>query len=817
MKKFATGIALSAVAFAMAAGVSIPADAATAPAISVKEQTGSGQVVTSWTFQYADLQPGQYLYFNVYKNNDPKQSETGSWSKNDDFTKEKFYSSEYSDAGSESVKDTETTIDASSLTPGTKTVVAYLYDSNEYQAACDATSEAYRAALDAYWNGTGEYPEQPKYPDVEDYYSPASNPVTIEVSMEAAVDTKVKAKSIEMNMGQYDEKHEIRLSKATGYEIYRKVGKKFKKIATVAKDTYKDEGLVANTEYTYRVRPYYKDADTGAVTYGKYTTFKRTTKGSALQLQTVVQKQKNVKLSWKKVKGAKSYEIYRSNGASAATTITGAESDAYESYTLLKTVGKKKKKFVDKKTMANEDYSYIVRAVMPKKKGEKKDKDTIVQEGSYVDLSFGAPSFERTYADAYGNTTVEWEKVYGIDGYIVKKYMEVYDADGTVNEDATDWVEIGRLGADATKYTFAAEMTAIPDGQGNSIRNDKTQYRIYAYKGNTLSDYNNCETYRTLGLVDAVSATNVGNGIQVSWTPVPGAAYYQVYRVPAGSLVKNNDIGGYYNLAVNQVTEYVGAQAPVAVDSAAINASIDAAEAGTGERVDGYAGSKLDPTKTYYYQNYQYAQDQFTGTSMIDYTYDMYPASYIRMYENGEFTGKYEVSHFTEADDAIEEGPEDGVAYQYYVVAYAADQDAENPRKVQSATQGTMTATEVSLPAFKTPYQNTIGCKNVASVNFVSTAKTNKPVIKNVKAAAKKSAVIRIKKKVNGASEYKIYRSTKKKGKYLCVGTTKKLTFKDSGLISGKTYYYKVKAVAKNASNADVDSSFSKVKKVRAR
>lgn len=808
MKKFATGIALSAVAFAMAAGVSIPADAATAPAISIKEQTGSGQVVTSWTFQYADLQPGQYLYFNVYKNNDPKQSETGYWSKNDDFTKECFNSYEYSDAGSESVKDTETTIDASSLTPGTKTVVAYLYDSNEYQAACDAAYDAYTAAVDAYWDGdrTGEYPEL-QYPDRQDYYSPASNPVTIEVSMEAAVDTAVKAKSIEMDMNNAD---------ATGYEIYRKVGKKFKKIATVAKDIYKDTGLVANTEYTYRVRPYYKDADTGTVTYGKYTTFKRTTKGSALQLQTVVQKQKNVKLSWKKVKGAKSYEIYRANGASAATTISGAESDAYESYTLLKTLGKKKKKFIDKKTMANEDYSYIVRAVMPKKKGEKADKDTIVQEGSYVDLSFDAPAFERTYDDAYGNTTVEWKKVYGIDGYIVKKYVETYNADGSLNADATDWVEIGRLGANDTKYTFAAETAVRTDSYGNIIRDDETQYRIYAYKGNTLSDYTEYTTTRTMGLVDAVSATNVGNGIQVSWTPVPGAAYYQVYRVRAGSLVKNNDIGGYRNLGGTLVTEYVGAQAPVAVDSAAINASIDAAKAGTGERVDGYAGGKLDPTKTYYYQNYQYAQDQFTGTSMIDYTYDMYPASYTEVYENGQVAG-YEVYSFTDAEDAIEAGPEDGVAYQYYVVAYAADQDAENPRKVRSATPGTMTATEIQLPAFEEPYQNTIGCKNIASVNFVSTAKTNKPVIKNIKAAAKKSAVIRIKKKVNGASEYKIYRSTKKKGKYLCVGTTKKLTFKDSGLISGKTYYYKVKAVAKNASNADVDSSFSKVKKVRAR
>ena len=102
-------------------------------------------------------------------------------------------------------------------------------------------------------------------------------------------------------------------------------------------------------------------------------------------------------------------------------------------------------------------------------------------------------------------------------------------------------------------------------------------------------------------------------------------------------------------------------------------------------------------------------------------------------------------------------------------------------------------------------------------MNFASTAKTGKAVIKSVKAGAKKTAVIKIKKKVSGASEYKIYRSTKKKGKYLCVGTTKKLTFKDKGLTAGKTYYYKVKAVAKNASNADVDSAFSKVKSVRIR
>ena len=801
MKKFATGIALSAVALAMAAGVSIPADAATAPAISIKEQTGSGQVVTSWTFQYADLQPGQEIYFNVYDNNDPKKSETGSWEKDLETNKE-WFDADYSftDEGTTSIRDNEFTIDSSYLTPGTKTVVAYLYDDN-----------AYEAAWNAYWNA--DYATRGAEPVKADYVSVASNPVSIEVSMEAAVSTTIKAKSIEMDMSD---------ANATGYEIYRKVGKKFKKIATVAKDTYKDTGLTADTEYTYRVRPYYKDTDTGVVTYGKYTTFKRTTKGGTLQLKSVIQKSKNVKLTWKKVRGAKSYEIYRSNGASAATTISGGQNDYYESYTLLKTVGKKKKKFVDKKTMANEDYSYIVRAVMPKKEGVKGDKSVIVEGDAYVDLSFRMPTFDREYTNAYGDLTVEWEKAYGIDGYIIKKQVNVYNPDGSLNSDASDWVEIGRLGADATKYTFGAEITTRADGQNGIIYDSTASYRISAYKGNTVSDYREVDTERELGLVEAVSATNIGNGVQVSWTPVPGAAYYEVYRVRAGSLVKNNDIGGYRSLGGTQVTEYVGAQAPVAVDVAAINASIDAAANGTGERLNGYSGSKLDPAKTYYYQNYQYTRDKFTGTSMIDYDYDMYPGTF---YPTGSWDEafdtyvptSYTAEGFREAEDAIEAGPEDGVAYQYYVIAYAAEASTDVTYTC-SVNPGTMTAAPITtVPSFKEAYQSTAGCKNIASVNFVSTAKTNKPVIKNVKAAAKKSAVIRIKKKVNGASEYKIYRSNKKKGKYMCVGTTKKLTFKDKGLISGKTYYYKVKAVAKNASNADVDSSLSKAKSVKAR
>ena len=46
MKKYAKGLTLGAIAFAMAAGIHFQADAAVAaPNISLKEQTGSSQIV----------------------------------------------------------------------------------------------------------------------------------------------------------------------------------------------------------------------------------------------------------------------------------------------------------------------------------------------------------------------------------------------------------------------------------------------------------------------------------------------------------------------------------------------------------------------------------------------------------------------------------------------------------------------------------------------------------------------------------------------------------------------------------------------------
>ena len=65
-------------------------------------------------------------------------------------------------------------------------------------------------------------------------------------------------------------------------------------------------------------------------------------------------------------------------------------------------------------------------------------------------------------------------------------------------------------------------------------------------------------------------------------------------------------------------------------------------------------------------------------------------------------------------------------------------------------------------------------------------------------------------KKVEGATKYEVYRATSKSGTYSKVKTTTSLNWKDTAAKSGKTYYYKVVAVAsKTAANSAYSSVVS--------
>ena len=79
--------------------------------------------------------------------------------------------------------------------------------------------------------------------------------------------------------------------------------------------------------------------------------------------------------------------------------------------------------------------------------------------------------------------------------------------------------------------------------------------------------------------------------------------------------------------------------------------------------------------------------------------------------------------------------------------------------------------------------------------------------------AGKKCATVKWS-KVSGATGYKVYRATKKSGKYTCVKTVKTTSYKNTKLTKGKTYYYKVRAY-RTVNKKAVYGGYSKVKSVK--
>lgn len=83
--------------------------------------------------------------------------------------------------------------------------------------------------------------------------------------------------------------------------------------------------------------------------------------------------------------------------------------------------------------------------------------------------------------------------------------------------------------------------------------------------------------------------------------------------------------------------------------------------------------------------------------------------------------------------------------------------------------------------------------------------------------ASNKAKQVTVKwKKVKGATQYEVYRSTKSKSGYKKIGTTKKTSYTDKKATGGKKYYYKIR-VCKKIDKKNYYSSYSAVKSVTAK
>lgn len=128
---------------------------------------------------------------------------------------------------------------------------------------------------------------------------------------------------------------------AKGYEIWRKVGSgSYKKIATTKSVSYQDKKVSSGKKYTYKVYAY----------AGNVKSKTKTIKRLFLEMPTVKVKnaKKGIQISYKPVKGAKKYQIYRK-----------LKNDKV--WHLYKTVTKTS--YLDKAVKRGKTYDYTVRAV----------------------------------------------------------------------------------------------------------------------------------------------------------------------------------------------------------------------------------------------------------------------------------------------------------------------------------------------------------------------------------------------------------------------------------------------------------------------
>lgn len=200
---------------------------------------------------------------------------------------------------------------------------------------------------------------------------------------------------------------------ATEYRIYRSSEKsngkmtKSKRIKTQKGKTFTDKGLTQSTKYTYSIYSY--RLTEGKATHSKAVSITVLTKPEAVaNVSATKVSAKSVTIKWKKNKKVNKYVVYRA---------TEKASGKLGKYSLIKTLGKSKTTFTDKKVTGAKAYRYKVAAKRTSKKG------AVESGGKTVTVVTPVPSPSKLKKKKAKNNrvTLSWKKVKGADAYEVYK------------------------------------------------------------------------------------------------------------------------------------------------------------------------------------------------------------------------------------------------------------------------------------------------------------------------------------------------------------------------------------------------------------
>ena len=538
----------------------------------------------------------------------------------------------------------------------------------------------------------------------------------------------------------------------TGYEVYRKTSSSsYKKIATVTngKTSYSDTKVTAGTAYTYKVRAY--KTVNGSQVYGDYSNEASAT--PALEAPQIIVRNasyNSVTITWNQISGAHGYKVYRSTKKDSG-------------YRAVKTVNDKTTiTCTDKKLSVGTKYYYKVCAF--RTVGDKN------VAGNYSDVQSikAAPEAVTLKSEAAGATAIKltWNKVNMPStggGYAV--YQVVNGADQLVK----------RCSTKSTSYT----VTGLTPGQKYTFKivsfaKDKNGKRAYGGTSNELT-----ATPKLLPVTIDTIKSGKYNSVVLSWnvTSAGDEDGYIVYRATSKK-------GSYKQIGT------------VKRKSGAMTGS--------------YTDKNVKIGKKYYYKVVTYKN--ISGGKMLRSAYSGVKGitaapsiTTVKVKSAGNERLKITWKKVKASKNRYVKG---------YAI-YRSTSENGKYRKIKTINKGTTTSyVDKGLVTGNTYYYKvrtfcTSGGKKIYS-DYSDPASMQvlpgKPSIQVV--AANYNTITVSWKKVEGCDGYRVYRATEKDGKYKSVKTCSSvntLSYKNSKLETGKTYYYKIYAVRGEYVSATTD------------
>lgn len=628
-----------------------------------------------------------------------------------------------------------------------------------------------------------------------------------------------------------------KVSKAEGYLIYRKDTDdgKYNQIGTVTSGstlTYTDTVKSNNKTYTYKVQAY--NTNNGKQGVGAYSSTKSAKTLAKAKITGITSSDEEVlKISWKKVSGAKGYIISRStkkdSGYKEIDTVTGKTS------------------YSDDTVKAGKTYYYKVEAynVNSGTKGYGGASDAVAgKTAKRTKITSIVSTNEKTL-------TIKWNKISGAYGYRIKRSTE---EDGTYK---------------VIKTIKSGNTTSYKD---TSVKAGKTYYytvETMVKTGDNICYSGDCASVEGRTAKKAKIKYAVSNGseqIEVKWGAVSGAYGYRIkrstskngtYKVIATLKGKNNTTYQDKNLKTAKTYYYkvetinkVNGKKGYSGDSAAVSAktlkttSITAVKA-TGstsvklewKAVDGASGYQVyrSASKDSGYKKVGQVKGKNTKT-YEDKTLEAGKTYYYQVRAYKSNSAKNGVASFSKAQKAwtikqvvlsqITSDSKNQVTLGWkkiskaegYVI-YRSSKSNSGFEKIAAISSGaTLTYTDKDVTSGNTYYYKiaaTYKIKGSAGRGSYSNV-AQVPVLKQGGISSitlGDNNVLNISwNSVDNASGYELAGAISEKGSYTTLQTSGATSFTHSNLTQGTTYYYKVRAYKDLSSGIRMYGPWSDVK-----